>query len=372
MAGAALFSFANAAFVGAKTVYGPLADERLHEARLLDERDERREALVAGGDADDRLRRRGTLGRRGGRGRAQQPGSEHCRERVERFVCARATSWSVINLDKGCTTAPAGWINTTDRSGGRRRISSVSAVAFPAIVRERGRSRRRRGARPPDRRRRHGSAAATSTTGSGRSSSVSPTGLSATGSWRRTASRRSSSRCGGTPARYDSSRALVTTWLFTIVRNKAVDAVRWQSRRGAEPLPEDWSFGESPDSADIAAAAENGERVAAALAELPTPQLEVLSLTYFEGSDATPRSPSASTYRSERSRDAFASPWNDYARSHPSTRSRRRPGNERRRPRPARGRGARCPLAPRRSGTSPSWSRRTAAPRRSSSGTARR
>jgi len=83
--------------------------------------------------------------------------------------------------------------------------------------------------------------------------------------------------------RYDFSRALVTTWLFTIVRNKAVDAVRWQSRRGAEPLPEDWSFGESPDSADIAAAAENGERVAAALAELPTPQLEVLSLTYFEG-----------------------------------------------------------------------------------------
>ena len=83
--------------------------------------------------------------------------------------------------------------------------------------------------------------------------------------------------------RYDASRALVTTWLFTIVRNKAVDAVRWQSRRGADPLPEEWSFGESPDSADIAAAAENGERIAAALAELPQPQLEVLSLTYFEG-----------------------------------------------------------------------------------------
>ena len=83
--------------------------------------------------------------------------------------------------------------------------------------------------------------------------------------------------------RYDSSRALVTTWLFTIVRNKAVDAVRWQSRRGADPLPEEWSAGESPDSADIAAAAESGERVAAALAELPKPQREVLSLTYFEG-----------------------------------------------------------------------------------------
>ena len=83
--------------------------------------------------------------------------------------------------------------------------------------------------------------------------------------------------------RYDPARALVTTWLFAVTRNKAVDAVRWQARRSADPLPEHWSADESPDAAELVAAAEHGESVAAALAELPRPQLEALSLAYFEG-----------------------------------------------------------------------------------------
>ena len=83
--------------------------------------------------------------------------------------------------------------------------------------------------------------------------------------------------------RYDAKRAAVTTWLFTIVRNKAVDALRRRTRRRADPLPEQWSGGESPDAADIAATAERSESVAAALAELPPPQLEALSLAYFDG-----------------------------------------------------------------------------------------
>ncbi len=83
--------------------------------------------------------------------------------------------------------------------------------------------------------------------------------------------------------RYDSRRASVTTWLFAIARNKAVDALRSRSRRRADPLPEDWSSDESPDAAEIAAAAEHSESIAAALAELSEPQREVLSLAYFEG-----------------------------------------------------------------------------------------
>lgn len=83
-------------------------------------------------------------------------------------------------------------------------------------------------------------------------------------------------------ARYDRARASVTTWLFAIARNKAVDAARWRSRRIADPLPEQWSAGEAPDAAEVAADAEHAESVAAALAELPQPQLEVLSLAYFE------------------------------------------------------------------------------------------
>ena len=83
--------------------------------------------------------------------------------------------------------------------------------------------------------------------------------------------------------RYDPARARVTTWLFAVGRNKMVDMLRWRSRRPVEPLPEQWSSDESPDSAELAAAAEDGESVAAALAELSEPQREVLSLAYFEG-----------------------------------------------------------------------------------------
>ena len=83
--------------------------------------------------------------------------------------------------------------------------------------------------------------------------------------------------------RYDPARARVTTWLFTIARNKIVDMLRWRSRRPVEPLPEQWSSDESPDAAELAAAAENGESVAAAVAELPELQREVVALAYFDG-----------------------------------------------------------------------------------------
>ncbi len=83
--------------------------------------------------------------------------------------------------------------------------------------------------------------------------------------------------------RYEPARAGVGTWLLTIARNSAIDIVRWQERRRTEPLDDSWSPGESPDSAEIAEATEEGEQIAAALAELPAQQLEVLSLAYFDG-----------------------------------------------------------------------------------------
>ncbi len=83
--------------------------------------------------------------------------------------------------------------------------------------------------------------------------------------------------------RYDERRARVTTWLFAIARNAAIDGVRWRESRRADPLPESWSADESPDSADVAAATEHSESIAAALGELPPPQLEALVLAYFGG-----------------------------------------------------------------------------------------
>ena len=84
--------------------------------------------------------------------------------------------------------------------------------------------------------------------------------------------------------RFDPARARLTTWLFTITRNTAIDMVRRRSSRRAEPLPDDWQAAdESPGTAELVAAAESSERVASALGELPQPQLEALSLAYFEG-----------------------------------------------------------------------------------------
>ncbi len=83
--------------------------------------------------------------------------------------------------------------------------------------------------------------------------------------------------------RFDPARARLTTWLFTITRNTAIDMLRRRSARRAESLPEDWQAGEEPDTADLVVAADRSERVAAALGELPSPQLEALSLAYFEG-----------------------------------------------------------------------------------------
>ncbi len=82
---------------------------------------------------------------------------------------------------------------------------------------------------------------------------------------------------------YDPKRARVTTWLLTITRNTAIDLVRRYELRRADPLPDadSWSSRVSPDTAELAA--DDAERVAAALAELPTPQLEAVSLAYFEG-----------------------------------------------------------------------------------------
>jgi RNA polymerase sigma-70 factor (ECF subfamily) len=85
---------------------------------------------------------------------------------------------------------------------------------------------------------------------------------------------------------YDPGRARVTTWLFTVTRNNAIDIVRRREARRADPLPEDeaaWAAGTEPDAAELTAAADTAERVAAALAELPPAQLEAVSLAYFDG-----------------------------------------------------------------------------------------
>jgi RNA polymerase sigma-70 factor (ECF subfamily) len=82
---------------------------------------------------------------------------------------------------------------------------------------------------------------------------------------------------------YDPRRASVGTWMIAIARNRAVDLLRRRAARPADPHAEIEQGDESPDVADSVAADETSRLVAAALAELPEPQREVLVLSYFNG-----------------------------------------------------------------------------------------
>ncbi len=81
---------------------------------------------------------------------------------------------------------------------------------------------------------------------------------------------------------YDPERAKLTTWLFVIARNRAIELVRARARV-PEPQDDVDPAGEEPDVADLIALGDDAERIARALAELPETQLEVIRLAYFDG-----------------------------------------------------------------------------------------
>jgi RNA polymerase sigma-70 factor (ECF subfamily) len=82
---------------------------------------------------------------------------------------------------------------------------------------------------------------------------------------------------------YRPERAQVSTWLLAIARNRAIDAARRRAARPVAPHEDVWSTDEAPDVSEQITAADEAERVAAAMAELPDAQREVLSLAYFDG-----------------------------------------------------------------------------------------
>lgn len=83
-------------------------------------------------------------------------------------------------------------------------------------------------------------------------------------------------------ASFDPERAKLSTWLFVIARNRAIELVRARSR-APEPHESVEPAGQEPDPADLALLADDAERVAEALAELPESQLEVIRLAFFDG-----------------------------------------------------------------------------------------
>jgi RNA polymerase sigma-70 factor (ECF subfamily) len=83
--------------------------------------------------------------------------------------------------------------------------------------------------------------------------------------------------------RYRPERARASSWLLTLVHRRAVDLVRREHRRRAEPLPESGPPTATESAEDDAWLRFERERVQAALRQLPDQQREALELAYYGG-----------------------------------------------------------------------------------------
>jgi len=78
---------------------------------------------------------------------------------------------------------------------------------------------------------------------------------------------------------FDPSRASVSTWIFTIARNKNIDALRKQRR----PEPEELTWGPEaePEASDIIVMQQESEQLSQAMQALPGQQRELIEKAYF-------------------------------------------------------------------------------------------
>jgi RNA polymerase sigma factor (sigma-70 family) len=78
---------------------------------------------------------------------------------------------------------------------------------------------------------------------------------------------------------FDPSRASVSTWVFTIARNRRIDVLR-RTRR-AEPEELDWGPEGEPDQAEVLEARQETERLGRALQALPGPQRTLIERAFY-------------------------------------------------------------------------------------------
>jgi RNA polymerase sigma factor (sigma-70 family) len=86
-----------------------------------------------------------------------------------------------------------------------------------------------------------------------------------------------------TAGAFDPARAKPSTWLLTLVHRRAVDVVRREQRRRAEPLAEDAPQPVGEATEEEAALREQRQLVQHALSRLPNEQREALELAYYGG-----------------------------------------------------------------------------------------
>jgi RNA polymerase sigma factor (sigma-70 family) len=78
-------------------------------------------------------------------------------------------------------------------------------------------------------------------------------------------------------------RAKASTWLLTLVHRRAVDLVRREERRRAEPIEDAGASPAAGTAEDVVWLRFERERVQAALRQLPDQQREALELAYYGG-----------------------------------------------------------------------------------------
>lgn len=84
-------------------------------------------------------------------------------------------------------------------------------------------------------------------------------------------------------ATFDRRQSSVGTWLFTIARNKRIDAIRRERRPDFDPNDPALTPNE-PETADaLLDAAEREQRVRAAMQRLPAEQVDLLRLAFYDG-----------------------------------------------------------------------------------------
>jgi RNA polymerase sigma factor (sigma-70 family) len=85
-------------------------------------------------------------------------------------------------------------------------------------------------------------------------------------------------------ATFRAERAKASTWILTLVHRRAVDLVRREERRQAEPLVDEAEVGYAAEQTEEAAWLRfERERVQSALQQLPDVQREALELAYYGG-----------------------------------------------------------------------------------------
>ena len=83
-------------------------------------------------------------------------------------------------------------------------------------------------------------------------------------------------------AMFDRRRASASTWLFTIARNKRIDALRRERRPEIDPTDPALVPDPAPSAEEPLLLRQRAGRLAAALAELPREQAELIRLAYFD------------------------------------------------------------------------------------------